>query len=296
MDKCKPCNLTKLFDICRGCRWDLMEKFVKEKKDPPLDDGLAGACSGGHLDLALEMIRRGATDIQRAIDEATKKEHMWIVSKLPPPKKHVECYYCGCNLPWTWDDAICFNICRSCWSHKNKHRSTIAYPYENDPKIDPKKIDSCDMSEIECPYMSKDNTSADEICNGLFLGNIYSCTEKWLTEHAITLSICVFCSEEAHSVPKHIRSIHINVRDDYNEPIAIHFKYVSQSITNELKRGGRVLVHCWAGQSRSATLVLAWLISRGYSYKDAFALVRSKRPQIGPNGGFKIKLQTWEKS
>jgi len=49
----------------------------------------------------------------------------------------------------------------------------------------------------------------------------------------------------------------------------------------------RVLVHCQAGISRSATLVIAYLIKhQKMNLKDAYLHVKSKRPQIGPNKGF----------
>lgn len=53
---------------------------------------------------------------------------------------------------------------------------------------------------------------------------------------------------------------------------------------------GKVLVHCLQGLSRSATLVLAFLIiKKGMSVTEAVELVRSKR-RIYPNDGFLQQL------
>ena len=54
-----------------------------------------------------------------------------------------------------------------------------------------------------------------------------------------------------------------------------------------LQKGGKVLVHCAAGISRSVTVVLGWMIlHRGMSLRDAFAQCFAARPCIWPNEGF----------
>merc|ERR1711865_945919 len=51
--------------------------------------------------------------------------------------------------------------------------------------------------------------------------------------------------------------------------------------------GGRVLVHCHEGKSRSVSLCLAYMITREKrSLADALAFVKSKRPVARPNAGF----------
>lgn len=56
------------------------------------------------------------------------------------------------------------------------------------------------------------------------------------------------------------------------------------------KLHGKILVHCKEGVSRSATLVLAYLVrDQEMTLKDAVSLVRSKR-EILPNRGFLQQL------
>lgn len=55
---------------------------------------------------------------------------------------------------------------------------------------------------------------------------------------------------------------------------------------------GRILVHCNAGVSRSASICIAYLISlHGMSFDNAIALVKSKRECIQPNRGFLQQLK-----
>ncbi|PCH40602.1 phosphotyrosine protein [Wolfiporia cocos MD-104 SS10] len=67
-------------------------------------------------------------------------------------------------------------------------------------------------------------------------------------------------------------------------------------IDDRLRRGVNVLVHCQQGVSRSAAIVIAYLIyTHNMSYDSAFDLVRRKRACIKPNSGFVKALQEWEK-
>nr|MBV6630746.1 dual specificity protein phosphatase family protein [Oceanococcus sp. HetDA_MAG_MS8] len=60
---------------------------------------------------------------------------------------------------------------------------------------------------------------------------------------------------------------------------------------------GHVLIHCEAGVSRSASLVIAWFMhSQRLSFWEAFRVVQTKRPQVLPNLGFATQLQSFEHS
>ncbi|ODN06323.1 Dual specificity protein phosphatase 3 [Orchesella cincta] len=73
--------------------------------------------------------------------------------------------------------------------------------------------------------------------------------------------------------------------------LAPYFHETSEFIADALKnREGKVLVHCLQGLSRSATLVLAFLIiKKGMYLKEAVEMVRGKR-KIFPNNGFLLQL------
>lgn len=61
--------------------------------------------------------------------------------------------------------------------------------------------------------------------------------------------------------------------------------------------GGAVLVHCYAGVSRSASCVIAFLMQEcGLTFMEAMTYVRKKRPIVFPNFGFQRQLMEFEKA
>ena len=88
----------------------------------------------------------------------------------------------------------------------------------------------------------------------------------------------------------------VEVADDPGTDISEHFGECGGFIEKGVQAGGRVLVHCFAGVSRSATVVVAYLIThRGMTYDQAIAVVREKRPKVNPNVGFLEQLQQLKK-
>ena len=79
----------------------------------------------------------------------------------------------------------------------------------------------------------------------------------------------------------------VNVMDVPWENLAKHFSTCNKFIKNSIDQGGTVFVHCYAGVSRSASIVCAYLM---YEHKMpmfyALSLIKQKRPIAFPNPGF----------
>ena len=61
-------------------------------------------------------------------------------------------------------------------------------------------------------------------------------------------------------------------------------------------QNNKILVHCRAGASRSASLVIAFLMKKKkLSLIESYQFVLNKRPIIEPNMGFVIQLKQLEK-
>ena len=88
---------------------------------------------------------------------------------------------------------------------------------------------------------------------------------------------CVNTNAEFYR-PRNIKYLGLRMFDVPQTNIAKHFYTASDFIQEALDSGGKVLVHCLMGMSRSASLVIAFLmIHKQMSVKEAFREVKKTR-------------------
>jgi protein-tyrosine phosphatase len=77
------------------------------------------------------------------------------------------------------------------------------------------------------------------------------------------------------------------LQDSLEEPIGLHFRDAAEWIEARRKENLNVLVHCHAGVSRSATIVIAYLmVHKGWTPLEALTHVRNRRDRARPNPNF----------
>ena len=85
------------------------------------------------------------------------------------------------------------------------------------------------------------------------------------------------------------------LQDTDTEDIYAHFDSVTLQMHEMLLDGHRVLVHCVAGVSRSAAIVLAYLVRyKRLSLLDAYNHMHALRKMVRPNLGFWRQLIAYE--
>lgn len=92
-----------------------------------------------------------------------------------------------------------------------------------------------------------------------------------------------------------VKQFHVPVYDYPNAPLWYHLAESCRFIHTALTTGsGVVYVHCFAGISRSSTIVAAYLILRdALTPNAAIERIRALRPQVDPNPGFRAQLDWW---
>ncbi|MHB1952925.1 MAG: dual specificity protein phosphatase family protein [Sulfobacillus sp.] len=116
------------------------------------------------------------------------------------------------------------------------------------------------------------------IIDNVFLGSAYNAaSQEDLRDKDITTILNV--TKEIHNYfPEQFDYRRYLVSDDNQEEIAEFLEDAYQGICNA---EGNVLVHCYLGASRSASVVVYYLMKKhGMSFDQAFAFLRDKRPAV----------------
>lgn len=137
-------------------------------------------------------------------------------------------------------------------------------------------------------------------CKNLFIGGLYALYQTDLIKAAgITHVLSVVDYEPGLDKPhlSGLKKLHIWAEDDPNVDLLQWFERTSAFIKEGLEsEGGAVFVHCAMGKSRSAAVVVAYLMARyGVGAEDGLRWVEEGRPVCEPNPGFKEQLKVWER-
>jgi hypothetical protein len=139
-----------------------------------------------------------------------------------------------------------------------------------------------------------------EVLPGLFLGNHHHAgSARSINQYRFDHIISVGHPPVANPfrVRGQLKSRHeFDVLDDADAYIFPLFSTTSALIEKHMVNGERTYVHCHRGRSRSATIIIAYLIRyHKMTMKDALKQTRSQRPMADPNSGFMRQLETWER-
>ncbi|CAK89645.1 unnamed protein product (macronuclear) [Paramecium tetraurelia] len=128
----------------------------------------------------------------------------------------------------------------------------------------------------------------------LYLGNINAANDSsYLRKHDVGAVLSVIDTSDI-KLEKSVIHLWIAAEDCEKVQLIRYFDQASNFIQDNL-RHTNVLVHCYAGISRSSSLIIAYLLKcQGYSLKEALTKLKCQRPQVDPNDGFLEQLKQYE--
>lgn len=178
----------------------------------------------------------------------------------------------------------------------------IAFAGKNRPKLAPiplsahKRLPVTAVQAGASSSLSEGEFDANEITEGIYLGGLSAAlSDEFLLQNQISVVIGVgeqcASGESNDRVQRHLL---FRCPDCSDAPIETCFEDAFKLIDDALVQEKNVLIHCSRGISRSASVLIAYYMNKGYSLSDAWRLVEEKRKIIEPNLGFMLKLQAYE--
>ncbi|KAM6972170.1 dual specificity protein phosphatase 5 [Aplochiton taeniatus] len=134
-----------------------------------------------------------------------------------------------------------------------------------------------------------------EILPFLYLGSAYHASRQdYLSDLHITALLNV-SRRDMQPVKGNYDYKWIPVEDSNMADISSHFQEAIEFIDNVKQSGGKVLVHCEAGISRSPTICMAYIMkTERRQLEEAFDIIKQRRALISPNFSFMGQLLQFE--
>ncbi|NXD42136.1 DUS28 phosphatase, partial [Copsychus sechellarum] len=134
-----------------------------------------------------------------------------------------------------------------------------------------------------------------QVTGSLLLGTARAaCDEELLAREGVTFCVNV-TRQQPFPALRSVRGIRVAVLDKPAEDLYRHLEPCAAAMERALRAGGRCLVYCKNGRSRSAAVCTAYLMRhRRLPLRDAFQVVKAARPVAEPNPGFWSQLQKYE--
>ncbi|CCU55702.1 protein tyrosine phosphatase 2 [Choristoneura biennis entomopoxvirus] len=139
-----------------------------------------------------------------------------------------------------------------------------------------------------------------KINNNIYLGGLYNYNieelKNFLSNNNIKCIITIWNLERLDIKKLNINEndyLYIYADDTTNEIIMNYFDITNDFIISKINEGKKILIHCYAGISRSATIVINYIMNKyDIDFNSAKLLVQDKR-KINPNDSFVYQLKLY---
>lgn len=131
---------------------------------------------------------------------------------------------------------------------------------------------------------------------GVYVGSIQAAENlRELQKNSIRAVLCVAANVKISYNSKEIDAHKVIPAEDTETYDLLRFFEEGIAFIDENREKTNVLIHCFAGVSRSGAVIIAYLMkTKGIGFQDAWTLAKSKRNVITPNEGFKSQLRKFE--
>ncbi|CAM0913070.1 unnamed protein product [Alopecurus aequalis] len=200
-----------------------------------------------------------------------------------------------------WNETFKTDVIRFC--QENNFHSGFFDGTENNMAADAYELKVRLEHIIERIALVSDAANTERpslVINSIFIGGALAARSKYTLQHLGVTHILCLCSNEIGQsdtqFPDLFQYKNFSISDDDDANISDLFEEASDFIDRVYVVGGKILIHCFEGKSRSATVVLAYLMLRkGFTLAKAWNLLKKVHRRAQPNDGFAKALLALDK-
>ncbi|CAL4963757.1 unnamed protein product [Urochloa decumbens] len=191
-----------------------------------------------------------------------------------------------------WNDMLRTEVVKLC--QDNSFNTGFFEGTENSTAVDAYELKVRLEHILERISLISDAASTErpsQVTDSLYIGGALAARSTHTLKHlGITHILCLCANEIGQSEsqqPGLFDYRNFSIKDDENADIGDVFQDASDFLDYVEHLRGKVLVHCFEGKSRSATVVLAYLMLRkNYTLLEAWNMLKKVHRRAQPNDGF----------
>lgn len=142
-------------------------------------------------------------------------------------------------------------------------------------------------------------TPPTHVIDNIYIGNSLNASNYYELEDNNITHVVNVSEEISNYFPDDIKYLRIPVSDTNDASLERYFPDALKFIGNvdPFSGGENVLVHCFMGSSRSATIVVLYLMrNHDMTFSEAYTYLKSRRPVVNMNITFADELRDCEKN
>ncbi|XP_051209783.1 dual specificity protein phosphatase PHS1-like [Lolium perenne] len=191
-----------------------------------------------------------------------------------------------------WNDMLRIDVVKLC--QDNNFNTGFFEGIDNSIAVDAYELKVRLEHLLERISLISDAASTErpsQITDFMYIGGALAARSTYTLQHlGVTHVLCLCANEIGQSEsqkPCLFDYRNFSINDDENADISDVFQDASDFIDFVEHLHGKVLVHCFEGKSRSATVVLAYLMLRkNYTLLEAWNMLKKVHRRAQPNDGF----------
>ena len=140
--------------------------------------------------------------------------------------------------------------------------------------------------------LGQEEDSMHYILDNLFLGDVLAAENETYLK-SFNISVVINCAYEHISEYEDLKAYELKLTDHYPQQLFPIFE-TAYKIIKQYNKENKIYIHCMSGVSRSASLVIFYIMKeKKWDYETSFEFVQKIRTIINPNSDFVNQLKDY---